>query len=350
MKVLQLIDSLEPGGAERIAVTYANSLCDPLEASFLCTTRAEGLLKGALKDKVGYLFLKKKRTLDYSALFRLKRFVKANKIDIVQAHTTSYFFATLLKLIYPKIQLIWHEHHGNRIHTKGSDHKALYWCSKFFSKIVVVNPDLKRWCETNLATKEVIYIPNFIVYEGEPEEVQTRSNIICCLANLRDPKNHMLLLKAFRRIHEAHPDWKLQLIGKDFNDNYSEGLKNFIKEHRLSAAVTIEGSISAIQPQLQRATIGVLSSSSEGLPMALLEYGMAGLYPIATNVGYCREVISTFGAVVESNNEEALTTALRKAIEDRTWRIQQARLFTSHIKKHYSLEGVLPELLKIYKN
>ncbi len=38
MKVLQLIDSLHAGGAERVAVNYANALASRVEKSFLCAT------------------------------------------------------------------------------------------------------------------------------------------------------------------------------------------------------------------------------------------------------------------------------------------------------------------------
>ena len=39
MRVLQLIDSLDAGGAERVAVTYANTLCEYIDASYICVTR-----------------------------------------------------------------------------------------------------------------------------------------------------------------------------------------------------------------------------------------------------------------------------------------------------------------------
>jgi hypothetical protein len=45
MKVLQLIDSLEGGGTERVAVNLANALSLNKERTFLCTTRKEVPLK-----------------------------------------------------------------------------------------------------------------------------------------------------------------------------------------------------------------------------------------------------------------------------------------------------------------
>ena len=45
MRVLQLIDSLEVGGAERLALNYANALSERITLSALVVTRKEGALK-----------------------------------------------------------------------------------------------------------------------------------------------------------------------------------------------------------------------------------------------------------------------------------------------------------------
>ena len=52
MNVMQLIDSLEAGGAERVAVNYANILANQVRNSFLCATRAEGILKISIGKNV----------------------------------------------------------------------------------------------------------------------------------------------------------------------------------------------------------------------------------------------------------------------------------------------------------
>ena len=101
MRILQLIDSLEAGGAERMAVNYANSLSSRIEFSALAVTRKEGALKIQLDDNVSYLFLQKKHTIDLKATFKLKKFIKDNQVEIIHAHGTSFFMAVLLKMIYP---------------------------------------------------------------------------------------------------------------------------------------------------------------------------------------------------------------------------------------------------------
>ncbi len=350
MRVLQLIDSLEAGGAERIAVTFANALSSHIEDSCLCVTRNEGILRSKVSHEVSYLFLNKKSTLDLSALFRLRKFVKQHKVDIVHAHTTSYFFATLLKIISPGIKLIWHEHHGKRVFTNRSKNKALYLCSFFFKKIITVNEDLQEWCKQHLATKKVVYLPNFVDQTLFSSEQEERKKQIVCLANLRVPKDHLNLLRAFKKVHGEFPDWELRLIGKDFEDSYSGELKEFVSEHGLKRSVFFEGAKDDIERSLQEARIGVLASESEGLPIALLEYGLARLAVVATNVGYCEKVISTFGKTVASKNSEALANALLFYIKNKENRILDADAFHKHIISNYSLKKVLPLLIEHYKD
>ena len=106
MRILQIIDSLEAGGAERMAVNYANALADEIDFSGLVATRKEGTLSNQINQKVSYLFLNKKRAIDIKALIRLRNFVIKNKVTHLHAHSTSFFIAFLVKIMIPKTQLI----------------------------------------------------------------------------------------------------------------------------------------------------------------------------------------------------------------------------------------------------
>jgi glycosyltransferase involved in cell wall biosynthesis len=349
MRVLQLIDSLEAGGAERMAVSLANALIDKAERSYLCTTRIEGPLKESLHHDVGYIFLSKKRTFDLKALFRLRKFVKKNGIQFIHAHTTSFFFATLLKMVYPGVKLIWHEHHGEKVNSKILDHKALYFSSFFFHKIITVNEGLKQWCLNNLKTKHVTYLPNFVDVEIYDLDEKNRMKTIICLANLRDPKNHMNLLKAYKIVHSKFPEWKLQLVGQDNKDSYSEEIKEFVKVNQLINGVEFLGSRTDTIRLLSKVSIGVLSSDSEGLPMALLEYGASNLAVVVTRVGYCKEVVGNSGKLIPANDPLALANSITLYIENEKQRLEDAYGFHQHIRNEYSLNSTMPKLMSIYK-
>ena len=191
MGILQLIDSLEAGGAERMAVNYANALTEKITISALVATRQEGVLKNELNGKVTYLFLNKKNTVDLKSIFRLRSFVSQHKINIVHAHGTSFFLAFLLKLIYPKIKIIWHEHYGRGIANSRMDNLMLLFSSFFFSSVFVVNHQLEAWVKKNLFVQKVFYIPNFATSDQLHKNTTfLRGNVgkrIVCLGKFEKP-------------------------------------------------------------------------------------------------------------------------------------------------------------------
>ena len=64
MKVLHLIDSLNTGGAEMLAVNSVNLLNNAGIDAYLCATREEGLLKQRVEKIDRYIFLNRKAIFD----------------------------------------------------------------------------------------------------------------------------------------------------------------------------------------------------------------------------------------------------------------------------------------------
>ncbi|MFD0989543.1 glycosyltransferase [Mariniflexile jejuense] len=353
MKVLQLIDSLEVGGAERVAVNIANALVSQDAVSHLCATRAEGLLKDSLDTHVEYLFLNKKSTLDVLSIFRLNRYVKLHQIKIIHAHSSSFFLATIIRIFNKNIKVVWHDHYGNSEFLQHRTFKVLKACSVYFNHIFCVNKHLEKWAKLHLKSKNISYLPNFAVKTNLTPETTLHGEIgkrIICLANLREQKDHLTLLKAFKITIEQHKDWTLHLIGKDFNDLYSETVKSFILDNALQKNVFLYGSKPDTFHMLSQATIGVLSSKSEGLPLSLLEYGLARLPVIATQVGECAEVVKNdMGLLVNPKNSIELSQAFLKYIENEALRSADAIRFHEYIQNNFSEKSQIKAIIEIYK-
>jgi len=224
-----------------MAVNYANALSKKNDFSGLIATRQEGDLKEKIDKNVEYLFLNKTHTLDFRAVLRLKRYCKKNKINHVQPHSSSYFIALLLKCIYPKIKIIWHDHNGLSEFLGSQKWFPLKIASFFFKGIIVVNGQLKSWAQNELHCREVIYLPNFTNLETTSKSetlLQGQQGIkIICLANLRPQKNHFLLIQVAEKLKFTHPDWTIHLVGKDFFDDYSKKMKELIVLKELEQTV-----------------------------------------------------------------------------------------------------------------
>jgi len=161
LNVLQIIDSLRAGGAEMMAVNIANGLAEEGVESHICATRMEGDLKLKVLPMVGYLFLNKKNTIDFIAFKKLYNYIIQNNIQVIHTHSSSYFLGFLIKVILPKIDLIWHDHYGKEENLDKRKSFPINIISKTFKSIISVNKLLKDWSAKNLKTKSVIYLPNF---------------------------------------------------------------------------------------------------------------------------------------------------------------------------------------------
>uniref|UniRef100_UPI00404B53CA glycosyltransferase n=1 Tax=Flavobacterium sp. TaxID=239 RepID=UPI00404B53CA len=354
IRIIQLIDSLEAGGAERMAVNYANTLADVISFSALVTTRKEGALKQQLSSKVSYLFLNKKGKIGLKAVWKLRAFIKQNKVDLIHAHSTSFFTAILVKLICPKVKIVWHDHYGNSEFLDQRSTKVLLLTSVLFEGIISVNEQLKNWAVEHLKFSNVIYLPNFVFFTEENKNLnQTKlfgqeDKRIVCLANLREQKNHFMLLEVAALLKISHSDWSFHLVGKDFEDNYSSELKNEIVNHDLSENVFLYGSRDDIGTVLKQCSIAILTSKSEGLPVALLEYGFYKKPVVSTAVGEVGTVIrnNENGILVTSDASKEFYNALVSLIEDLSIRKCLADKLYQDVTSNYSEKAVIGRYLE----
>ena len=172
---------------------------------------------------------------------------------------------------------------------------------------------------------------------------------IVCLANIREQKDHLNLLKAFKIVLEKHSSLSLHLLGQINHDSYYETLLAFIEENKLEK-VFFYDSQNGVLDLLKSCNIGVLSSKSEGLPVALLEYGLANLPVVCTDVGQCKEVIDDHGLIISPGNPESLALALLKYIENQKKREEDALAYSIHIRNKYSFQAVESKILSLYKS
>ena len=353
--VLQLIDTINAGGAEVLAVNTHNLFLNDSDiSSYLVTTRDRGTLYDLIKDRNKYEFINKKSALDFIFISRMIRFVKKNEITIVHAHTTSFFAAFLLKIfLFQKIKLIWHNHTGAYTQLKGLKFYAIKFCSFYFDAIIHVNEELLDWGKNKLYTKRNFLIHNFPYFTDRSKKTTLsgkKGKRIVSIAGLRPEKDHRTLLKAFLYILQNNSDWTLHLVGKDYLDNYAKDIHSFISENNLEQHVYFYGMKTDIEYILSQVDIGVVSSKSEGLPLALLEYGLSKTATVTTDVGQCSKVLENNEFVVESENPLALFKSIEKLIVDIQLRASEGERFYHRVNNHYGVEKYFHSLREIYDN
>ena len=158
-----MIDTLDVGGAELMALNLANHLPRKRYRPYLCTTRRSGPLLAKVRSDVICLDLKRRNRFDLLALKRLVDFVREHEIQIIHAHGPSLFIAKVVTSCLPGKSLIWHAHYGGI--ASQNQRTRLYRLACSGATVIAVNEELADWARNRLGvpTHRVHYLRNFAV-------------------------------------------------------------------------------------------------------------------------------------------------------------------------------------------
>lgn len=361
--VMHVLDTLALGGAERAAVDLVNMLPRNRFRPYLCTTRMEGPLREAVAGDVGQLALRRKGRFDPSAIQRLLDFIREQKIEILHAHGSSLFVAALASWFQPHPIVIWHAHYG-RVALENRRAWAHRLAVRKIGGVIVVNRQLAEWSGRRLAVSEnkIWCIPNMVcapVASGldRPDLPGTPGSRIVCVANLRAEKDHLTLVRAMRLVLRRYPEAHLILVGAHSDPLYSassayfEAVKREIAQYSLEQNISFLGQRQDIPNVLRGCDIGVLSSKTEGLPVSLLEYGMAGLPVVATQVGECEEVLDRgrAGVLVPPQSPPDLAAGLLSLLCSPERRSVFGEAFSRRVKTLYSATSIVTQICQVYE-
>ena len=140
---------------------------------------------------------------------------------------------------------------------------------------------------------------------------------IAAVGRFTPEKNYPLLISSWNRVHDAHPEFELVIYGR-----YEESDEAIImiKELNLEDSITLAGQVDNVEELINTCYAFVLTSSSEGMPNALMEAMSIGLPVVATDCpsGGPRQLIDNGvnGILVPNKDEDAVVTALIKLIEE----------------------------------
>jgi glycosyltransferase involved in cell wall biosynthesis len=353
---MHMVDTLELGGAERMAVNLTNLLPRDQFMPYLCTTRSDGPLATLVSTDVLRLSLNRRNRFDPSAIARLAEFVRHHGIRILHAHGSSLFLASIVSR-FSNVRVLWHDHYGP---CELNDRPAWMYrlAVRRIAGAIVVNQLLSEWARTRLflPPERVWFIPNLVdvrVTGGFPLLVPgTVGKRIVCVANLRPQKDYFTLLAAMRLVLAKVPDAHLLIVGARSDGNYQDTVLAEIAALGLSGNVTFLGSRNDVPDLLRLCDIAVLSSVSEGLPLSLLEYGAMGLPTVATAVGECPEVLDNgrAGILVPPKSPERLANALIGLLHSAEQRRVLGRSLHERVATRYGPRAIVDQFCQVYKS
>ena len=356
--VLHLVDTLDLGGTERVAVNLANHTPRGRYRAYLCSARRAGPLASTLREGVPHFNLKRRFRFDLAAVTRLRRFIRQENIQLLHVHASSLFLGRLVSLLSDpgRVHVIWHDHYG-RCEWNDRPTQLYRLAVMGAAGVIAVNHRLVDWArqELRVPAQRVWYVPNFVLpVEAKAKPLQelpgSEGSRIVCVANLRPQKDHLTLIRAMAVVCRKHPEAHLLLIGAAIDEPYARSLHQTVIDRHLEKNITFLGQLREAATVLPACDVGVLSSASEGLPLSLLEYGWAGIPAIATSVGQCPEVLDhgRAGILVEPASPEPLAAAIQFLLDSVEQRRESGRRLRQFVRKTFDPGAVMEQICRIY--
>lgn len=173
--------------------------------------------------------------------------------------------------------------------------------------------------------------------------------IVGMVATVRRIKGYEVLLRAARRVADTAPQTRFVLVGAQ-EAPYASEMRQLAASLGLTDTIVWYGAIDNPFRLLPHFTVGVLSSHSESMSNAVLEYAVAGLPFVATDVGGVREILGDSGLIVPPNDPDGLAERILELLGNEPLRKRLGTAVQSEVTNCYAEEHVIEAYRKFYAN
>jgi glycosyltransferase involved in cell wall biosynthesis len=360
LRVVTLLDSLRPGGAERLAATVAMSLDRERFEPFVCVSRSlDGPTLHQTVEAAGVPILSLDRT-SRAAVWSWRPLIdllRRRRIDVLHAHMFgSNVWGTMIGRLARVPVIVAHEHSWS---FTGEPVRRLldrHLIGRAADAIVAVSkPDQRRMVEIERIRPDKVHlIPNGIAHLPAPRTdvrrelgISRDAPVIGTLAVLRPEKALTVLLEAAPRLVAEFPDLRILIAGTGPEE---QRLLAGIRSAALEQAVTLLGFRSDVAEVLAALDVAVFSSDREGSPLAVLESMAAGKPVVATRVGGVPDLLEDGreGVLVPPREPAALAAAVSRLLRDRGLRDDLGRAARKRQRRDFSIEATVARVERLY--
>ncbi|CAG5006488.1 hypothetical protein DYBT9275_03829 [Dyadobacter sp. CECT 9275] len=301
--MVQIIPTLNKGGAERFVVDLCNELSlqkgKDIYLVSLWANEADTTFLHELKKDVHYITFSQKGPADLSVLYRLNKWLLTLKPDIVHTHMSAFEY------IFPYRTLSKSTSFFHTIHSKAE--KECPWKKRkklrkyFFNKNtlpIAVSQDGYETYKSYYGLENAVVIEN-----GRPaigitdlfNEISLKYKnpdeyLLVHLGRIVDVKNQKLLIEAVQLFNKnSAKKCTLLIIGGIRDEILYQSLLDLCKRDQY---IKFLGDKNNVADYLSIADGFCLSSIYEGMPMTIIEAFSVGCIPISTPVGGIPEMIT----------------------------------------------------------
>ena len=350
------------GGSERVVYDLARKF-DRTAFEVIIIGFDDGPVRG-LYETIGIkvFSVPKVQRLDLSFIRRLRDILRAEQIDVVNAHHFGPFLYTSLATIGLRTKLIYTEHSRWQL-------EELSLLKKVINRILLARTNgvlaISRQIENYYLRKlmlsrgKIHFIGNGIdvgLYRRKDGQffrqslgIDVKEKVIGMVANLRPEKNHHLLITAFSSVARVIHNVKLVLAGEDCMDGE---VQRFAAQNDVKDRILFLGQRDDIPDLLSIFDVFCLPSVHEGLPLTILEAMAAGIPVVGSDVLGINEVIvdGSNGLLFAPGNAEELAERLILALTNQTLSNQLSSAGRDFVVQNYCLDEKVDQYQHLFSS
>ena len=292
------------------------------------------------------------------ALHRLRKLFVETSVDVVHVHGTGIlpvvFAAASLCRPRPRLCFTWHDS-GEVLERSGIRRSTLRFCIRRCDWVSGSSRSVVERLMQNSGIHSANVFHGGVPARAVPPAQPASTTQIAWIARLSANKDPQTLLRAISELRQQGFAPRATLAGSPFAHAVAYGYDTtaLSKQLRLDDCVEFVGQLTRpeVERLLSESTIGVQTSHSEGLSLALMEQMMAGLAIVATDVGDTSEAIihEETGLLTPPGDVDALAEALRRLVLDPALRSRLGAAARARAMEHFSIEAMTRRALREYE-
>ena len=296
MRIVQLVETLEVGGLERVAVDLALALHAAGHWVGVYCFFGAGPLRAELDAKgIPVTEFHKDRHGNATLVWSMVRQLRRDRVEILHGHNPGVHHAAALAKAVARVPVCVSTRHSTTT-SQGHPYQERYFrlARPLTDHVVFVCDYVRKVLAPRLQYPRSrcsvilngIAIERFLRQPASPGGARPRLRF-GTVGRLVPAKGHAVLIEAFARIAGRIPQAELQIHGYGPLQNELEAQ---VRRLGMQDRIRLEGRALDTAATLQPLDVFVFSSLYEGLPLAILEAMAAGLPIVSTRVGGVAEV------------------------------------------------------------
>lgn len=363
MRILFVIRNLTHGGAETQVIRLANELSSQQHEIAIYTMSKNNPRMEELNHNVLVQVDHKRMAVDPSVLWRLHRFIKTWKADIVHGFLYDGNFYSRVASIGTNTPALNSERNsfhafnrGQRIAQRLSWNLAAGVVANSFAGINVARnifPLHKKhmhvvWNGIDLEQINSQISINPINYK-ELFFNNNQVKVACCVGNIKPAKDHLLALEVADLLTNTFPHWKVLFVGGDLeatNDiDHVLKVKNTWKEKNLRDRSVFCGQRSDAIEIIRQSDVLFSTSLFEGFPNVVLEAMAIGTPVISTEYSDIQRILPNAWQVSSTRSPQELVKNIIRADKERK-QVQSDQ--QQWIRTNATIKKSVSDLLQVY--